>query len=438
MSALRNQVKALGTLLGQTIAEDKGPEYLALIESIRLQGKAIDGGDEKALLSLMGKIGESNDETLLTIARAFSQFLNMANIAEQIYTVSDEARDLIDRPDPFASLQAQFNAKHWQKQDFTKAVAALHIDLVLTAHPTEVTRRTLIHKYREIEAQLRRGPDADSGRIQELMAQDWHTNSIRRIRPTPVDEASWGLAVIEDSLWTALPIFMRELDQNAQAVTGEPLPLKTAPVRMSSWMGGDRDGNPFVTAKLTREVIAMSRAKAAELYGKDLEQLSMELSMMDASPSLIAALPEELRNSEQPYRELIRPLRKLLAVTREQMDIQARTGVASVYQGHLLEKAEELLAPLHLCYYSLMECNLASIARGNLLDVIRRIQCFGVGLIRLDIRQHSERHNDVLSELTQFLGLGDYLNWTEAERQTFLRAELDNRRPLVPADWAPS
>ena len=438
MSALRNQVKALGTLLGQTIAEDKGPEYLALIESIRLQGKAIDGGDEKALLSLMGKIGESNDETLLTIARAFSQFLNMANIAEQIYTVSDEARDLIDRPDPFASLQAQFNAKHWQKQDFTKAVAALHIDLVLTAHPTEVTRRTLIHKYREIEAQLRRGPDADSGRIQELMAQDWHTNSIRRIRPTPVDEASWGLAVIEDSLWTALPIFMRELDQNAQAVTGEPLPLKTAPVRMSSWMGGDRDGNPFVTAKLTREVIAMSRAKAAELYGKDLEQLSMELSMMDASPSLIAALPEELRNSEQPYRELIRPLRKLLAVTREQMDIQARTGVASVYQGHLLEKAEELLAPLHLCYYSLMECNLASIARGNLLDVIRRIQCFGVGLIRLDIRQHSERHNDALSELTQFLGLGDYLNWTEAERQKFLRAELDNRRPLIPADWAPS
>ncbi|MBB3166842.1 phosphoenolpyruvate carboxylase [Simiduia aestuariiviva] len=438
MSALRNQVKALGTLLGQTIADDKGPACLDLIEAIRLQGKAIDAGDRAALQALMEKIGSADDETLLTIARAFSQFLNMANIAEQIYTVSDEARTLIDRPDPFASLREQFDGKRWGKTEFLAAVEALNIDLVLTAHPTEVTRRTLIHKYRKIEAQLRRGDEADRRRIQELMAQDWHTNSIRRVRPTPVDEASWGLAVIEDSLWSALPKFMRDLDAQAETYTGEPLPLTAAPVRMSSWMGGDRDGNPFVTAKLTRQVIAMSRAKGAELFGRDLEQLSMELSMMKASPELIAALPEALKTSEQPYREIIRPLRKLLASTAEQMDALYRTGSVADSRAPVLTEAQQLLAPLHLCYRSLMDCGLRAIARGYLLDVIRRIQCFGIGLIRLDIRQHSERHDEVLGEITQALGLGDYLAWSEAQRQAFLQAEINNPRPLIPSQWAPS
>lgn len=438
MSALRNQVKALGSLLGQTIAEDKGQDCLALIEAIRLQGKAIDAGDQAALKALMAKVGDADDETLLTIARAFSQFLNMANIAEQIYTVSDEARAIIDRPDPFASLREQFEGKRWAKADFAAAVAALKIDLVLTAHPTEVTRRTLIHKYRKIEAQLRRGEEADTRRIQELMAQDWHTNSIRRVRPTPVDEASWGLAVIEDSLWSALPKFLRDLDAQSEQFTGAPLPLEAAPVHISSWMGGDRDGNPFVTAKLTRQVIAMSRAKGAELYGRDLEQLSMELSMMEASPELIDALPDHLKQSEQPYREIIRPLRKLLASTFEQMDALNKTGSMPDNRAPLLTRAEELLAPLHLCYRSLMACGLTSIARGYLLDVIRRIQCFGIGLIRLDIRQHSERHDEVLGELTRELGLGDYLQWSETERQQFLRTELDNRRPLIPTHWTPS
>lgn len=437
MSALRNQVKALGSLLGQTIADHEGQDCLDLIETIRLQSKAIDAGDQAALADLTGKISAADDKTLLTIARAFSQFLNLANIAEQIYTVSDEAKTLIDRPDPFASLRSQFENQRWSAEAFTRAAEKLHMDLVLTAHPTEVTRRTLIHKYRQIFDQLRRGDDVDMTRIQELISQDWMTNSIRRIRPTPVDEASWGLAVIEDSLWEAVPRFLRELDAQSEQITGKPLAPQITPLRMSSWMGGDRDGNPFVTAKLTRQVIAMSRAKAAELYARDLEQLSMELSMMDASDDLWALLPEQHKDSEQPYRELIRPVRKLLAHTREQMDELYRTGNRSDNQP-VLESVEQLLTPLYQCYDSLMRCGLTRIARGYLLDTIRRIQCFGVGLIRLDIRQHSERHNDVMAEITRALGLGDYLSWSETERQAFLRAELDNPRPLLPIHFAPS
>ncbi|RZG14852.1 phosphoenolpyruvate carboxylase, partial [Klebsiella pneumoniae] len=138
-----------------------------------------------------------------------------------------------------------------------QAVRELDIDLVLTAHPTEVTRRTLIHKHvqlndcleaLELSDLLPRERDKIQSRIEQLVNQAWHTNEIREQRPTPVDEAKWGFAVVENSLWPAIPEFMRNLDERLQHHLGVRLPLDAAPVKFTSWMGGDRDGNPFVTA----------------------------------------------------------------------------------------------------------------------------------------------------------------------------------------------
>ena len=432
MKELRHQVKELGTMLGQSVAVSEGAAYLELIEQVRLAAKSFVAGDEPALAPLMEKIAAMKDPELLIIARAFSQFLNLANIAEQNFTVSDEARPLIARPDPFAELRGQFGKGRWDKDQFAAALQTLDINLVLTAHPTEITRRTLIHKHREIAAELRSGIPDDPSRIEELIAQDWHTNSIRRIRPTPLDEASWGQAVIEDSLWDAVPVFLRRLDKESEAICGDPLPPDARPVRIGSWMGGERDGNPHVTAAVTRKVLAATRATAAGLYMGDLEQLSMELSMAEATPALLDELPDDLKNSEHPYREIIRPLRRLLAATREQLADPESPATAPVFG-----KSADLLGPLMLCYDSLKELYPDRIANGYLLDVIRRVRCFGVGLVRLDIRQHAERHIDVMTALTTELGLGDYGEWDEVTRQKFLLEELDNRRPLIPDDWQP-
>jgi phosphoenolpyruvate carboxylase len=122
--------------------------------------------------------------------------------------------------------------------------------------------------------------------LQRLIAEAWHTEEIRRTRPTPVDEAKWGFAVIEHSLWQAIPNYLRKVDQALHAATGLRLPLEAAPIRFASWMGGDRDGNPNVTATVTREVLLLARWMAADLYLRDVDQLAAELSMQQASDEL--------------------------------------------------------------------------------------------------------------------------------------------------------
>ncbi len=318
------------------------------------------------------------------------------------------------------------------------AVAKLNIDLVLTAHPTEVTRRTLIHKHKELADCLQAVHQASLSeverkkietRIADLIAQAWHTEEIRSVRPTPVDEARWGFSVIENSLWEAVPDFMRELDGRLNEDYEVSLPLDASPVQFSSWMGGDRDGNPFVTSKVTEQVLLLARKRAAKLFAIDLDRLQVELSMYDCND----ALREKVGDANEPYRALLRPLVDKFIATRD--------GISDYLAGknpdtsNWVESDDELIEPLMLCYQSLLDCGMQVVANGLLLDTIRRARVFGIHLLRLDVRQDSERHADVFSELTRYLGLGDYAQWSEADKQAFLLRELGSKRPLFPAQW---
>jgi phosphoenolpyruvate carboxylase len=197
-------------------------------------------------------------------------------------------------------------------------------------------------------------------------------------------------------------------------------------------MGGDRDGNPNVTATVTREVLLLSRWQAADLYLADITDLLEELSMTRCN--------EQLRqlsgNAHEPYRQVLRDLRALLRRTRASIELELDGEPPQ--EGELLCDLEQLWQPLFACYQSLMDCGMELIARGALLDVLRRVRCFGVHLVKHDIRQDSARHTEALSEITTCLGLGDYAAWDEERRQTFLLAELSSRRPLVPRHWTPS
>ncbi|MFD2164704.1 phosphoenolpyruvate carboxylase [Thalassotalea euphylliae] len=417
LETIRQNVRVLGQLLGETIAVEKGDEWVDKIEKVRHLSRDVIGEDKVALEELQSLFKSANEQDMLVYARAFSQFLNLANIAEQQYTVSEQGLAELDLAHPLETLQQKLG--EIDPKAFAKALKKLHVELVLTAHPTEVNRRTFIHKYHQIALELENNPD-DTSRIAELIEQAWFTNEIRNERPTPLDESRWGLDVIADSLWTAVPKFIRELDEVAQEITGESVALDYAPITMASWMAGDRDGNPFVTAKLSEQAILNARLRAAELYLQDFKELYLELSMNNADESLVA---EDVDNIG-PYRHQLKQVVKTLETTVELLNNGQTLGA--------IESKQDLLTPLYRCRESLLANGLARIANSGLLDLIRKVHCFGISMVKLDIRQHSERHNQAIAEITKALGLGDYEAWTEAERCEFLLAELNNNRPLIP------
>ncbi|WP_137885078.1 phosphoenolpyruvate carboxylase [Pseudomonas sp. 2FE] len=440
---LREDVHQLGELLGDCIRAQRGAVFLDKIERIRKGAKAARQGSADGAQQLTTTLDELGEEELLPVARAFNQFLNLANIAEQYHHVRRRGPS---EPEPFEvrvlpDLLARLNADGHSAEVLARQLGRLDIELVLTAHPTEVARRTLIQKYDAIAAQLAAQDHGDLSaaerdqvkqRLQRLIAEAWHTEEIRRSRPSPVDEAKWGFAVIEHSLWQAVPNYLRRADEALHAVTGLRLPLEAAPVRFASWMGGDRDGNPNVTAGVTREVLLLSRWMAADLYLRDVDQLAAELSMQQASDEMrvqVGVHPE-------PYRTLLKQLRERLRATRAWAEAALHGELPA--PPAVLQDNRELLAPLQLCYHSLHESGMGTIANGPLLDCLRRAATFGLFLLRLDIRQDAARHAAALDEVTDYLGLGHYAEWDEETRLAFLLRELDNRRPLLPGQFQPS
>jgi phosphoenolpyruvate carboxylase len=432
---LMDTVRQLGSILGETIEAHLGHQWLERIETIRKQGRSSAQGDESATQALQKLFSELNDEQLLTVGRAFAQFLNLANIAEQEYNSSQHNHD------PLSELRSKLEQSEAPAADFASALKQLKIDLVLTAHPTEVTRRTLIHKYSELancladihgRAPAKNERQALLHRIAALVSQAWHTEEIRSVRPTPVDEAQWGFSVIENSLWDAVPACLREMNNSFKEHFNESLPLDASPIRFSSWMGGDRDGNPFVTADVTAKVLLLARKTAARLFYQDINKLQVELSMSDCNDEL----RQQAGEHREPYRFLLRQLRDKLQATHDGID-DFLSG-KRVDQSAWISSQQELLEPLMLCYHSLTETGLEIVANSELLDTIRRAHCFGIHLLKLDVRQHSERHSQVLSELTRYLGIGDYLSWSEEDKQSFLLRELASKRPLMPRKWQPS
>ncbi|WP_277051722.1 phosphoenolpyruvate carboxylase [Zestomonas thermotolerans] len=440
---LREEVHLLGELLGDCIRAQHGAALFDRIERIRQGAKRARQGSAAGAEQLADELDGLAEDELLPVARAFNQFLNLANIAEQYHRVR---RLRPDEPEPFEArvlpdLLARLLADGHAPEALARQLAALDIELVLTAHPTEVARRTLIQKYDAIAAQLAALDHSDLSprerqrireRLRRLIAEAWHTEEIRRSRPTPVDEAKWGFAVIEHSLWEAVPAFLRGVDEALQAATGQRLPLHAAPLRFASWMGGDRDGNPNVTAAVTREVLLLARWMAADLYLRDVDALAAALSMQQASEELrlrVGVHPE-------PYRALLKQLRERLRATRAWAEAALEQELPPGPE--VLHDNRELQEPLELCYHSLHACGMGVIADGALLDCLRRAATFGLFLVRLDIRQDAVRHTAALEEVTAYLGLGHYAAWDEETRIAFLLRELDSRRPLLPAHYRPS
>ncbi|MFT4464548.1 MAG: phosphoenolpyruvate carboxylase [Sodalis sp. (in: enterobacteria)] len=441
-SAMRSNVSMLGKLLGDTIKDAMGENILEKIETIRKLSKSSRAGNEKHRQQLLSTLQNLSNDELLPVARAFSQFLNLANTAEQFHSISPHG-EAANNPEGLGKVFTRLkNHPELNEKVIRAVVKSLSIELVLTAHPTEITRRTLIHMLVEVNNCLKQLDHNDLAeyehkqimrRLRQLIAQYWHTDEICKHRPTPVDEARWGFAVVENSLWDGVPRYLRELNEQLENVFGYKLPVENVPVTFTSWMGGDRDGNPNVTADITRRVLLLSRWKAVDLFMRDIQVLVSELSMGECTPEL-RALAGGGEEEQEPYRRLMKRLRAQLLSTQDWLAAQLR-GEHRAAPADLLETNDQLWEPLFACYQSLRACGMMIIASGQLLDTLRRIKCFGIQLVRIDVRQESTRHTEALSEITRYLGLGNYASWSETDKQAFLIRELNSRRPLLPRHW---
>ena len=451
---LRDDVRLLGELLGEALRAREGDQRFELVERVRALAKRARAGDRENFERLASVLGTMPVDDVLAIARAFSHFLNLANIAEQHHRTRRRRayQQTADRPPQRGSCDETFGrliGTGIAPGALRDAVNTLHVELVLTAHPTEIVRRTLLQKYDRIARALAEKDRSDLtvyereavvDALRREIASSWETDEIRRMRPTPLDEVRGGLLVFEQTLWEALPRYLRELDRALRRHTGEPLPLDVSPIRFGTWIGGDRDGNPNVTPEVTRQACLLGRWMAADLYFREVDLLRSELSLSEGSAELRARVGD----THEPYRALLRDVRERLLATKrwaEGMLEERRargTGPVTASAGRevYLELAQ-LAEPLALCDRSLRDTGNAVVADGRLADVLRRLAAFGLTLARLDIRQESGRHTAALDAITRALDLGSYAEWSEEDRQQFLVRELRGRRPLLPADLAP-
>jgi phosphoenolpyruvate carboxylase len=268
------------------------------------------------------------------------------------------------------------------------------------------------------------------GALRREVEGAWATSEVRDHRPSPLDEVRSGLIVFEQSLWDAVPRFARAVDRALYASTGRGLPVDATPLRFGSWIGGDRDGNPYVTPDVTRRAGWLSRWAAADLYLDEIDALRDELSLDHASPELV----DRVGDGHEPYRQLLRGVRTRMRATRDWIERVLQAEEDGPLPSEIYLDAGDLMADLLLCQRSLEETGHSVIAGGRLTDLLRRVSVFGVTLARLDIRQDASKHAEALSAITSALGLGVYNEWDEGTRLAFLQRELVSRRPLIPLD----
>ncbi|CAN6570335.1 unnamed protein product [Malus baccata var. baccata] len=408
----------------------------------------------------------------IVIAKSFSHMLNLANLAEEVQIAyrrrikmkkkgdfADEASATTES-DIEETLKRLVGDLKKSPEEVFDALKNQTVDLVFTAHPTQSVRRSLLQKHARIRNCLTTlnakdiTPD-DKQELDESLQREiqaaFRTDEIRRTPPTPQDEMRAGMSYFHETIWKGVPKFLRRVDTALKNIgINERVPYNAPLIQFSSWMGGDRDGNPRVTPEVTRDVCLLARMMAANLYFSQIEDLMFELSMWRCNDELRARAHELHRSSKkdakhyiefwkqippnEPYRVILGDVRDKLYNTRERARQLLANGVSDIPEDTTFTNVEQFLEPLELCYQSLCSCGDRAIADGSLLDFLRQVSTFGLSLVRLDIRQESDRHTDVLNAITKHLEIGSYREWSEERRQEWLLSELRGKRPLFGAD----
>ncbi len=433
---LRRDIRLVTSILGQTLVRTEGQELLDLVERVRGYAKH----------DSLEQLPELDLETTSQLVRAFTAYFHLANVTEQVH----RGRALLD-------LRAEKGG--WIEQAVGRILdagvepAALARDLesvavrpVFTAHPTEVARRSTIDKLRAV-AFLLEQPDSPkrTRRLEEAVALLWQTDEIRVEAPEPLDEARNGVYYLEGLSAAAVPDVLEEL-RDQLAARGVALPPTVRPLRFGTWMGGDRDGNPFVTPATTREVLVLQAVHGVRLLRDLVNRLRRNLSVSeqlsqvsdevrDRLEATLPLLPEvESRyrrlNAEEPYRLFLTCMHVRLGLTERRI----ATGAAH-QPGRDYRDDTELLEDLLSLHRSVLEHQGPIVAGGELERVVRTVAATGFTLATLDVREHAAKHHAALGQLFDRLGPDaldrPYAELSADERRGVLSAELAGRRPLA-------
>ena len=403
---LRNDVRRLADLLGQTLARQEGDELLALVESVRL---GVREGQQDQILNQL------TDSQTISLVRAFSNFFNLANVAEQV----DRSKVLAAEHKSGGSWlgKAVENIANARKTnpDFSDAdlkewLENFSVRPVFTAHPTEAARRSVLSKMTTI-AKLLEQPDSQikNERLAEAIDLLWQTDELRLGRPEPLDEAVNSIYYLDELLLETVPEVLAEFVNEVKKL-GIDLSLSARPLRFGTWIGGDRDGNPNITAEVTKAAILLQNAHFTRTMFQHLDELRQALSistkLAGVSKELEKSVAQDLEklpeiearyrriNVEEPYRLKATAIRHKLALT------QAR-HVAGLphFPGRDYQNTAELLQDFETMRTSLEANNGSLIANGLIDRIMRSINAFGLTHATMDIREHSETHHKVLNQL---------------------------------------
>ncbi len=449
---LREDIRLLGRILGDTIREQSGEPVYDTVENIRQNSVRFRRDEDlTARRDLEATLNSLKPKDALQIIRAFGFFSHLANIAEDQHHIRrTRARSLS------AATPREGTIAHSLARICHAGIPAARLDAffagamvvpVLTAHPTEVRRKSTIDREMEV-AELIAERDRSSPTAAELAANEaalrravltlWQTNPLRSTRLRVIDEVANGLSYYDHTFLAGLPRFYADLEEE---LTGAGVKLaRGLPsfLRLGSWIGGDRDGNPFVTEDVLRAALRAQSGRALNYYLDELDKLGGELSLDSRLVGVSAALVELAARSpdrsanrlHEPYRRAITAIYARLAATAHMLDsrevAQQAIGDASAYRD-----SDELLADLSIIEKSLVANGSGVLAKGHLKAVGRAVEVFGFHLAALDLRQNSDVHERTVGEMLGLVQPGiEYSALAEPERIRLLLMELATARPL--------
>ena len=405
-TSLRNDVRKLADLLGQTLARQEGEELLSLVESVRLSVR--EGQQDKVLGSL-------TDSQTVSLVRAFSNYFNLANVAEQV----ERSKVLAEVRKSSGSwisktidhiLEAQKNGNNFSKSDLQEWLDNFSVRPVFTAHPTEAARRSVLSKMTTI-AELLEQPDSQlkTERLAEAIDLLWQTDELRLGRPEPLDEAVNSIYYLDELMQETVPEVLASFTKEVKRL-GINLSPSAKPLTFGTWIGGDRDGNPHITSEVTKSAILLQNSHFTRAITKHLDELRQALSISTKLAGVTSELQKSLEqdleklpeiearyrriNVEEPYRL------KATAIGHKLLLTQARhaSGLPH-FPGRDYKDTAELLSDFEIMRSSLIANNGELIATGILERVIRTINAFGLTHATMDIREHSGVHRNLLTQI---------------------------------------
>jgi phosphoenolpyruvate carboxylase len=432
---LREDIRFLGRLLGDTIREQAGSEVFELVESIRRTAiRYRKDHDAPSLKQLERTIGRLNTGHATGVVRAFSYFHHLANAAEDLH-----ARRAQPKEGTIALALERLRAAHVPTRKIIAFFERARVEPVLTAHPTEVQRKSVLDRHRTLIDLLAARAATPADDIEKALRREilllWKTNELRLAKPTVADEIENGLTYFRSTFLDAIPRLYAEIEDGLGPST------RLAPfLRVASWIGGDRDGNPHVTAAVTEHAAERQAAVAFAHYLAQIHALGAELSLSTryavTSPELqaLAARSPDRGTSrdEEAYRRALVGIYARVASTAHALEVDAGTRGPAAAPARPYGDPSELAADLGVIANALADDGASLAADGRLRNLIRDVDVFGFHLCPLDLRQHSGVHERVVSELlARAMGRRGYEDLAEPERQALLLRELGTPRPLV-------